>query len=231
MRSTSCSRTALARYCGIESRSACSRAGPMPMRASSTRRGALPLRNPGSRTSRAMLRNAWSMSRSNSASSTSTYSLTLFPSRVSSELFTERSEGIGRRPPRRASLAGGLHARRPERASVVTAGYRDAWRVVAAAAPRGLGRRARRTRLQDRCRGLGVTPIDELRRRSGPRRRRGQAGHHRPAQRRAEPRGDDQRRHRARSPPCSPVAARIPGIEHGRAIVLEGVAVDRATAR
>ena len=69
----------------MASRSACSRAGATPMRASRTRRGALPGRNPGMRTSRAILRNAASMSRSNSASSTSTDSLTSvrpsFPSR------------------------------------------------------------------------------------------------------------------------------------------------------
>src|SRR4051794_40194088 len=86
-RSTSCSRTALPRYRGMASRSACSRAGPRPMRASSTRRGALPLRKPGRLTSRAMALNARSMSRSNSASSTSTYNLTLFPSRGSTDDF------------------------------------------------------------------------------------------------------------------------------------------------
>ena len=47
MRSTSCSRTALARYCGMASRSACSRAAARPMRASSTLRGTLPARKPG----------------------------------------------------------------------------------------------------------------------------------------------------------------------------------------
>ena len=45
---------------------------------------------PGSRTSRAILRNAWSMSRSNSASSIVTESLTLLPSISCSELFTGR---------------------------------------------------------------------------------------------------------------------------------------------
>ena len=74
-----------------------------------------------------------------------------------------------------------------------------------------------RTRLQDRCRGLDVTPLDELPPpRAGPRRRRGHAGRCRPAQRRAEPRGDDQRRHRhghrrVRRPPAHPRHRARPG--------------------
>src|SRR3954451_20187102 len=62
---------------------ASSRATSGPRRASRMRRGALPGRKPGIRVWRAILRKAASMALSNSASSTSTDTLTLLPSRGS----------------------------------------------------------------------------------------------------------------------------------------------------
>src|SRR4051812_3822907 len=67
------------------------------MRASSSRRGALPGRNPGMRTSRAIFRNAASSAFSNSRSSTSTESLTLFPSRGSTLVFIRGPQCTGAR--------------------------------------------------------------------------------------------------------------------------------------
>jgi len=65
---------------------------------------------------------------------------------------------------------------------------------------------------RNRCRGLGVTPIEDLPRRgAGARRRRGQNGSSwRRGQRRAEPRGDGQRTAPGRSPRCSPADAAFP---------------------
>ena len=174
MRSTSCSRTALGEVQRdrVPQRLLAGRCSPM--RASRTRRGALPARKPGRRTSRAILRNAWSMSRSNSASSIVTDSLTLLPSRVSTELFT------------------GLPGSATRRLYAFGVGVKS------------LGQRLRasvdeleRTRLIARFDGLGITQLGDVVPRT-PVRVGGEIsrGRHRAAQRRPGARGDDLRRHR-----------------------------------
>ena len=83
-----------------------------------------------------------------------------------------------------------------------------------------------RTRLQDRCRGLGVTPLEDLPHRV-PVRVGGEVKRVMIAPRHGVPNFEVMV-----SDGSGTVTAvfagrrRIPGIEHGRAIVLEGVAVD-----
>jgi hypothetical protein len=83
-----------------------------------------------------------------------------------------------------------------------------------------------RTRLQDRCRGLGVIPLDQLRHRT-PVRVGGEVKRVMIAPRNGVPNLEVMV-----SDGSGTVTAvfagrrRIPGIDHGRAIVLEGVAVD-----
>ena len=83
-----------------------------------------------------------------------------------------------------------------------------------------------RTRLQDRCRGLGVTPIDELTHRV-PVRVGGEVKRVIVAPRNGVPNLEVMLTDGTGTITAIFAGRRIiPGIEHGRAIVLEGVAVD-----
>ena len=156
------------------------------------------------------------MSLSNSASSTLIDSLTLLPSRASSVLFTGDR---GYREPPPCVVAGAI-------ASLTSP---LGWPVARMSLRQRLGASVDeldRTRLQDRCRGLDVTPLDQLPHRV-PVRVGGEVKRVVVAPRNGVPNLEviitDG------SGTVTAVFAgrrRIPGIEHGRAMVLEGVAVD-----